>query len=759
MADVKISALPAAIALDGTELLAGVQAAATKKLTVQQVMDFVNTFGAANRFAGFDSGGELEAIPGFSIDTISGGLNEQLTYQPNNLGGGNTANILAMNFDPLQNSPDDDWNIQQIQANFDVNSSGFTQGTNGEAATLLNLFATHHGTGNVGGLSHVKSFYDLGNGTDPITVKGIGYMFAFGDINSGVTIDGGIQGFDFQPHLHPGAICGASFNSYAFNDGLNSEIALDGHNSFQASPQFLAVTNGHNYNSISLFPTITTLTGNASYYGAVVGGTITTMGASSVVQGLQFTPTITTSHGNVNGISITPTINGGDANFTAMQINLQGSATGLGNLRGIVVNLSGHSSTDPEGAISFESDSRISVNASVELASGNSFMICNRLEGLVHSTLGTPITGTDSLGNDLAGDIWCEDSVADGPTAGLVGVTGTGFISSIIVGSGKVVDTANVFLVACALPDPGVGHTFGGTITNFNNLKIAPPLNQGGSLIVTNYKALNIAGDFSSFGAASTWGLYVEDTALNNHIGGNLDLGTLNMSGNISFSADNTYNIGSPTNRARFGYIEFINNAADFTVADFVGNIFYDELENVAIAFASGGRNLYDVAGSVTLDWESGTLSDPGGLVSVDWSQRRLNDVDGSTTLFQWGSGIVLLEDAHLVSGAQVAPTVAVTGNAGTGASASLALATDVAGKITFAEGTVGLASGAQLTVTFAQAYDNAPIVQIQATNSAAATTTVGVFITSTTTGFTINFATASVALTGYSWNYFVIGT
>lgn len=235
---------------------------------------------------------------------------------------------------------------------------------------------------------------------------------------------------------------------------------------------------------------------------------------------------------SIQGISLQPTLNGTiSASYTGINIGPTGTGT-ITSATGINIDMASLPVGDPQGPIAINTDTRVSINAAPALQSAQTFQIGNRVEALFTVAPGSPITGTDALGNDFAGDLWAQDSIANGPTGGIVGWTGVGFISELIVAAGKTVDTANIFLSASSLPTPPSG-TDGGTITNLSVIKAYPPLPQGGSLNVTNIKALNVAGTFST-AATNAWGLYVEDTALNNHIAGNLETGSFNINDGTS---------------------------------------------------------------------------------------------------------------------------------------------------------------------------------------------------------------------------------
>lgn len=104
-------------------------------------------------------------------------------------------------------------------------------------------------------------------------------------------------------------------------------------------------------------------------------------------------------------------------------------------------------------------------------------------------------------------------------------------------------------------------------------------------------------------------------------------------------------------------------------------------------------------------------------------------------------------------------PSAAAGAQAGSGAPVPAAIAgsTDTKGSITFGTG-AGPADGAQVVVTFYRAYPTAPVVILTPTN--AATQKLGLYVTSTTTGFTVSTASApgrNTPNTTYGFNYLVM--
>ena len=162
----------------------------------------------------------------------------------------------------------------------------------------------------------------------------------------------------------------------------------------------------------------------------------------------------------------------------------------------------------------------------------------------------------------------------------------------------------------------------------------------------------------------------------------------------------------------------------------------------------------------------------PGGSGvrrAFEYSGTGTNDpviinYDGSVvigTLAPVANAKLSIYDGHLQSGQTIKPVITAFGTIGTGGSASLVDATDVAGFIS-----LDLGSGAWgifdiARVTFNKAYVTAPVVVITPTNVAAAIAMINQrpFITSTTTTFTINFASAATSGDILTFSYHVIET
>ncbi len=246
--------------------------------------------------------GILADLPGITRDSTSGGITESLTQAPNGGAGGFAVDTAAINFTPLQNSPNVTWSIRNTNIQLDSGSTGFTQGTAGEALVVNNMTVNHLGTGDVGALGLTKNYFNIGNGTDPITVGGLAYTYGFGNINAGATISGQVQGHGFQPFFHVGSFITNSVS--AFYDFSNVQTASDGHTSYAAGPNLLSLKNNRQYQGLQITPTITTMTGNAGMTGVGVFPNIGNINANGNFQGVAVGPTITLNSGNATGLNV-----------------------------------------------------------------------------------------------------------------------------------------------------------------------------------------------------------------------------------------------------------------------------------------------------------------------------------------------------------------------------------------------------------------------------------------------------------------------
>jgi len=257
--------------------------------------------GTANTFAGFDGSGDFQSIPGFSLSTDVNGFLIAKPIQPDNDSGFFNVHSYNGTFNPLQNSPNETWSYHNTFLELDTGDSGFTFGTSGNALTAYNVTIKHYGTGESGSLSLFSNNFDIGNGTDPVAVRGLGYSFGFGTVNANATIKNGIQGYGFQLNVNASAtLDSATSYTNAFYDFANYATASNSYVSYTASPIIEEIRNNNGYSGLNINPTIDTFTGNAGFTGVGIAGDLGTFGTGGF-NGLNVNPNIdlinTTAYG------------------------------------------------------------------------------------------------------------------------------------------------------------------------------------------------------------------------------------------------------------------------------------------------------------------------------------------------------------------------------------------------------------------------------------------------------------------------------
>lgn len=406
----------------------------------------------ANVFLASNASNEVVGYGEWGLNETTKFSNVQLTYQPNNLSAFPTTFSWGVNVDPLQDSPNDGVRLHDFFANLDSAATGFDLGTAGTSLTLLSVGYNLLGNGSVyGGTQYLAMNATIGNGTDPVTVKGHGYAFGFYNVAANATIDGQLQGYGFQPTFNSSAITTSNFSVNAFYDFANLPVAVYGYNGFISNPIIGSIENNHNYNAFSTAPTITTMAGNAGFtaYGCFptittlgtggfnglfinptittqaassgwsgisIGGTLTTMGATASWQGVNLSPIITTSHGNVTGFNCNTTISGGDADVTMYQGSMTNVSTSSTNL--YVLNLNGLTADGVQS--SFSADGiRTNLSGILVPLSGQTIQGQHTIFTGFNPTGVGAITGTDILCNIFSPDVSfgnIGDSIAIGPT-------------------------------------------------------------------------------------------------------------------------------------------------------------------------------------------------------------------------------------------------------------------------------------------------------------------------------------------------------
>lgn len=199
-------------------------------------------------------------------------------------------------FIPSEDAPDTIINVRYVEANIDPDDSGFDFGAGGNAVNLLANYFRAEGTGDIGNLAFTNNAFLLGDGTNPISVKGISYAFGFGEIRSGVTMNGQIQGYGFQPLVRAGAVIDQTNSSAtAFYDGMTYEGASSYHTSFSSGVNIDTIATGRGHSGFNFNPNIDTIETGAGVQGINIGGNLGTFEGNSYYHGINISPNITES--------------------------------------------------------------------------------------------------------------------------------------------------------------------------------------------------------------------------------------------------------------------------------------------------------------------------------------------------------------------------------------------------------------------------------------------------------------------------------
>lgn len=319
--------------------------------------------------------------------------------------------------------------------------------------------------------------------------------------------------FNSQNVYNSGASLSGGIEQYQDQSIVNAGSALQNYTSYNAGPQFSGpISNGVNIFSVD---------SNAD---AALGGFTAFSDSSNFNSGgsisgdYHFLNSIPQFHSgftlrSFTGLDINPLITDpvtDDA--SGARISMQNIVGGT-SVTGLSINMTGSVDSNPQGVRAISATGRLDTNANNDLVSSQGFQIGNRIESLLHISSGSPVTGTDSLGNNFAGDLEAEDNLANGPIG--IGWNSVGFIASVAVASGKTIDKASVFLPAMSLPDPGF--TTGGTISDLAFLRVYAPLAQGGTASFGNVYGLQVNPQFGNLpGTTGNWGVWVGDTNADN---------------------------------------------------------------------------------------------------------------------------------------------------------------------------------------------------------------------------------------------------
>lgn len=260
--------------------------------------------GSDNRLIWKDNTSVVQSLESYSISTTTGGLTQSVINNPNGGSGLISVHETSTNINPIANSPNRTWSVLNNQVSIDTDSDGFTFGTSGDAAKVVSNNISHQGTSNIGQISFTSNNFNLGNGTDPIDVKGFCHSYGFGTVNANVNISGAMQGYTYQPNINAAATISTSTYTSAFVDNANIACASPPYTSFNASPTIASIMNNSNYIAFTNNANITTFTGNSGYIGFNSSPNLGTFNSSGYFKGVSIAPTITSAR-YAAGIDVT----------------------------------------------------------------------------------------------------------------------------------------------------------------------------------------------------------------------------------------------------------------------------------------------------------------------------------------------------------------------------------------------------------------------------------------------------------------------
>lgn len=357
--------------------------------------------GTPFRAAALDSSGDLAELS--TVEVSSKGA-----FQNNiadDFANSESHNIVSHTFNlaSTENAPATSVTGHFTNAQIDLDDDGFSFGVDGNAFTFYaqNLF--HEGLSDIGAIAFFNNYFTFGNGTDPIDVGGFGYMFGSGEIKSGVTIAGSVQGYIFQPTVRTGAVMDQNnSNVTAFGDFMLYEGESSFHSSFNASPIIDSVPSSKNYTGVNINPQIDTIAGGIQ--GISVAGTYGTFQANAYWHGINIFPTITESR-YAAGLQVS-------MDDVTVYAGLQSSVT----IQDLTVTFIQPGDNDnysvqylPGGTAGSESVVLNGTNIEITIESGVSTatQVKTALDAIISlsSTISTTITGTGSNAQTTAGPI------------------------------------------------------------------------------------------------------------------------------------------------------------------------------------------------------------------------------------------------------------------------------------------------------------------------------------------------------------------
>ncbi len=331
-------------------------------------------------------------------------------------------------------------------------------------------------------------------------------------------------------------------------------------------------------------------------------------------------------------------------------------------------------------------------------------------------------TGTGSGATNIAGyftatggasnyaGIFDQGNVGIGTTAPAqrltINYTGGGTAPLLIASPGGAGNTFSVTSDHRIIYSPVVTST-GGALVNFgNNLST---ITSGASFMTINPLSVDATSNVLNILEGAVSRLIVDGN-------GNVGIGTatplfpLDVNGRINLNNDLTVKSGA-------------NNRALLSYSGGIGGVLW----------------MYDNSNVQTISLQAGAVSYfNGGNVGIGTTAPATN-------------ARLAIKDGHLQSQQTVVPSIGSTNSS----AQNLSNATDVAGNISFSPVAISVGS---VSVIFNKSYSVAPIVVLTPTNANAAADIAKIWVTTTTTSFTVNFS-ATFDTSAHTFSYHVVET
>ncbi len=244
-----------------------------------------------NKLLQSNNSGDVTTLESHTVNSNSG-INSFTVSEPSGENGSFSVFQKLSYINPADASPDRSYTLDDVQVDIDTLSNSFPFGTAGRAVAARNANVVHNGTSDIGSIDFNVNNFSVGNGTDPIDVRGIGYSFGFGTVNANVNVNGPLQGYGFQPNVNAAATIESAQYTQAFYDGANINCASPSYAAFSSFTNIDTLNNNSNYTGVSIAPIIDNFTGNAGVTGVNVSPTLGTFNENGYFHGINVNPDI-----------------------------------------------------------------------------------------------------------------------------------------------------------------------------------------------------------------------------------------------------------------------------------------------------------------------------------------------------------------------------------------------------------------------------------------------------------------------------------